>query len=117
MSAIDAVDGFSPGTRVPWMWVRLYFSKVVQCMSLLMVQSGHGHGLKNFRGERARWPFLTASSNRSKSTSRIALSVSAGILTVRIVIPPKITDAPLPGCDCVPLIAAMGPETGVFSTK
>jgi hypothetical protein len=40
---------------------------------------------------------LTASSNRSNSTSLIALSnlKSAEILTVRIVIFPKTTDAPL----------------------
>jgi len=40
---------------------------------------------------------LTASSNRSNSTSVIALSESesAGILTVRIAIVPQITDAPL----------------------
>ena len=40
---------------------------------------------------------LTASSNRLNSTSVIALSgfESAGILTVRIAIVPKITDAPL----------------------
>ena len=40
---------------------------------------------------------LTASSKRSNSTSVIALSEfeSAGILTVRIAIVPKITDAPL----------------------
>jgi hypothetical protein len=48
-------------------------------------------------GGRAQLPLLTASSNRSNSTSLIALFEGAGILNVRIVIFPKIIDTPLPG--------------------
>jgi hypothetical protein len=60
--------------------------------------------------------FFTASSNRSNSTSLIALFEGAEIPNVRIAIFPKIIDA-ISGPDCVLLIAVKGQEAGAFSTK
>jgi hypothetical protein len=60
--------------------------------------------------------FLTAPSNRSNSTSLIALFEGAEIPNVRIVIFPKIIDA-ISGPDCVLLIALNGREIGTFSTE